>query len=291
MTEMRWRTMSEETRDREYNPSSCLVDGNYAPFVRAYRDQSDTAWAQVSADNDATVSLVRYGDRPSQTIDVAVPTDATSAAPLLVFIHGGYWQELSKLDARFPARASTSNGWGFAAVDYTLAPDASVTGIVAECCAAVRMLQRESTQLGVDAARIIVAGSSAGAHLAAMVAAKAAIAGAVLVSGVFELEPLIGLSINDALRLDVGEARANSPLALDVSGFPTTLLAYGDNETSEFKAQTAAFARHLEAASVAARTIEIAGRNHFDVILDLAELGTELGDAVADLVESTRPGS
>ncbi|MEM9745758.1 MAG: alpha/beta hydrolase [Actinomycetota bacterium] len=295
---MRWRTMTPGERERAYSPSSVLPDGDYGPFVAAYRRESDEAWTRVRATAGATTVVLPYGDRESQTIDVAVPAAAgtpvgsadAGAPPLLAFIHGGYWQELSKLDSRFAAADCVDRGWAFAAIDYTLAPDATVDEIVDECRRAMRSLHAAADELGVDPGRIVVSGSSAGAHLAAMaaldpVAPAGHLAAAVLLSGVYELEPLIGTSIDEAVALDVETAHRLSPLRADLDGFPPTLVVHGENETTEFVAQSHAMADALRLVDVPVSTLEIPDRNHFDVVLALAQRGTRLGDSVAELVE------
>ncbi|MEM9042778.1 MAG: alpha/beta hydrolase [Actinomycetota bacterium] len=290
--------MTPDERERAYSPSSVLPGRDYGPFVAAYRRESDEAWARVRAVAGATTVVVPYGDRESQTIDVAVPAPAgtpvgsadTGAPPLLAFIHGGYWQELSKLDSRFAAADCVERGWAFAAVDYTLAPDATVDEIVDECRRAVRTLHGAADELGVDPGRVVVSGSSAGAHLAAMAAldpeAPAGhVAAAVLLSGVYELEPLIGTSIDEALALDVDTAHRISPLRADLHRFPPTLVAHGEHETSEFVAQSRAMVDALRLVDVPVSTLEIPDRNHFDVVLALARAGSLLGDSVAELIE------
>lgn len=285
---LRWAEMTAAERDRAYSPSSCLPDGDYGPYIEAYRTRSEQAWSEAGPHRSA----VAYGPHPMQTVDLVLPVDGRDA-PLLVFIHGGYWQELSKEFSRFAATSALGRGWAFAAVDYRLAPEVSLDEIVDDCRNAVAHVVAAAVDRGADATRVVVAGSSAGAHLAAMVALdrpdqpSSSVAGLVLVSGVYELEPLIGTSINDQLGLDGAAARRNSPLHMAPDAMPPTLLAYGSNETGEFKAQTEAFARLLDDAGVATTSIEIADRNHFDVILDLAEPNTMLGRAVADLVAST----
>lgn len=271
--------------ERQFNPSSCLPDGDYRPYIERYRTASDEAWATL---DPASILTMPYGTAPSQTIDLALPPDDDLAeAPLLVFFHGGYWQELSKLDSRFAAARCVERGWAFAAVDYTLAPEADLDTIVEECRSAVAALVQEAPTLGFSTERIALAGSSAGAHLAAMVATTADVAGAVLVSGIFELEGLIGLSIDEALGLDVATARRNSPMLADLQRFPPTVLAHGSDETDEFKEQSARLAARLTSLDVPNRLIEIEGRNHFDVVLDLVEPATVLGDAVTNLIDST----
>ena len=187
--------------------------------------------------------------------------------PVLVFFHGGYWQELSKEDSAFAAPQCLAHGIAYAAVGYTLAPAATLSDIVAECRAAIGWLGRFGDTMGIDAGRLIVAGSSAGAHLAAMTALStssgAPVKGAVLVSGIYDLEPLIGTSIDAALGLDLETAARNSPLRQPLKGFPPSLVCWGENETDQFKRQSRAFAHALRDAATDCVEFESAGRNHF----------------------------
>jgi arylformamidase len=271
-------------RERAYSPSSC-IGGNYRPFIDAYVQRSAAAHAAALAAG-ARHDRLAYGPAPSQGIELYRPAPGGPPTALLVFFHGGYWQELSAADARFAAARCTERGLAFAAVDYTLAPQATLESIVAECRTAIGHLSRQAADLGLDAGRVVVSGSSAGAHLAAMVSLSGALppdvrppAAAILVSGIYRLEPLVGTSINQALALDVARARACSPVLQRLAGFPPSLIAWGDNETGAFKAQSLHFAGALSLAGVPCRTVEVTGRNHFDVILDLVEPGTALGDA------------
>ena len=263
-----WRSLSEAEREREYSPSSC-VDGDYRPYIQAYVERS------VAARRAHPPQTLRYGPGERQTIDLFMPKNVVRP-PVMVFFHGGYWQELSKQESAFAAPQCLAHGIAYAAVDYTLAPKASLSAIVDECRAAVACLA--------DVGALVVAGSSAGAHLAAMVATER-LRGAVLVSGIYDLEPLIGTSINSALGLDVAEAGRNSPMHRSLVGFPPSLVCWGDNETDQFKRQSRLFARRLHAAGAMCSVFECAGRNHFDVILDLANPATELGRRTLDLLQ------
>jgi len=266
-----WQSLSEAECEREYSPSSC-IGGNYQPYLQAYAERSAAARRAHSP------KILRYGPRERQTIDLFMPRNVTRP-PVLVFFHGGYWQELSKQDSAFAAPHCVAQGIAYAAVDYTLAPAATLGTIVEECQAAVAHLEGMGP--------LVVAGSSAGAHLAAMVANER-MRGAVLVSGVYELEPLIGTSINIALGLDAAEAARNSPLRRPLEGFPPSVLCWGDNETDQFKRQGRAFAAALRAAGADCTAFECAGRNHFDVILDLADPATELGRRTLGLLDNAR---
>lgn len=271
-----------------YSPSSC-IGGNYAPFVAAYRSRSQAARERCAA-LGATWQRCAYGAAPAQAIELMLPPRPARSAgaaarqrALLVYVHGGYWQELSAGESLWAAASCLENGHAFAAIDYTLAPAARLEQIVDECRAAMRWLQARADALGIDAARIVVAGSSAGAHLAAMVAlpdarpAPVLPRAAVLVSGVYWLEPLVGTSINAALGLDAARARALSPGLQRLQGFAPSMVCWGEVETDAFKAQGRGFAAALAAAGSRCETIEIAARNHFDVVLDLADGNTALG--------------
>lgn len=285
---LRWASMADADRQQEYSPSSCLPDGDYQTQILEYRRASEAAWARANDHPTASTTTIRYGDDEAHAIDV-MALSGDRPAPLLAFIHGGYWQELSRVESRFPTATCISRGWNYAAIDHTLAPAAPLDRIVDECRRAVRTLAVRAEALGLDPNRIVLAGHSAGAHLAAMVAADpdgTDVAGLVLVSGIYELEPLIGTTVNNRLGLDPDTARRNSPLLMDAAGSPSTLVAHGSDETSEFKAQSAAFSHHLEAAGTTVTMLEVAERNHFDVILDLTEPDTPLGEAVNQLVRS-----
>jgi arylformamidase len=280
-------TLSLEVREREYSPSSC-IGGDYAPYLREYAQRSAAALAAASAQRD-----LPYGDKPSNRLDLFVPSAAAAGSappPLLVFIHGGYWQELSKEDSLFAATGCLGAGFAFAAIDYTLAPHVDIGTIVRECRQALRWLHAHGEALGFDPARIVVAGSSAGAHLAAMCGLRGwagdtelphgVPAAAVLVSGIYELEPLIGTSIDQALSLTPQTAASWSPQRMSLAGFPPAIVCWGEIETGEFKRQGREFADALAAAGAPRpMCFEVEGRNHFDVILDLAERGAPLGEA------------
>lgn len=262
-----WRGMDAQTRADAYSPSKALPDGDLTPFIERYIDESNTAYQLLTR-----LKTLRYGPLASNTVDIAL-ADCDQPAPLHVFIHGGYWQALSKRDSFFAAPEFVAQGCAFAAVDYTLCPDATLPEIVDECRAALLALANHADELGVDPKRIVLSGSSAGAHLTAMVCqtlpAHQRPSGVVMLSGVYELEPLIGTYINDAVGLDRPTALANSPVLLDAIGFPPAIITYGAQEPDEFKRQSRAFAHHVTKAGGTVDLFETAGRNHFNIVFDL----------------------
>jgi arylformamidase len=284
-----WRTWTLAERERQYSPSSCVAA--IEPFLDAYVARSRDAETRFRCQKD-----LLWGERPDETFDY-FPA-ASAGAPLLVYIHGGYWQEHSKDESLFAVPDCVANGIAFAAIDYTLAPQASVATIVEQCRRAISSLHRQAAKLGFDARRIYVAGSSAGAHLAAMLLVagwQAAyglpddiVAGAVLLSGIYDIEPLIGTYIDAALHLTAEDAVTLSPLRLKLGRPVKTIVAWGDNETDEFKRQSRAFASALVRSGFPVSAFEIAGTNHFDIVFGLANRESVLGQAAVEMIHGTK---
>jgi len=196
-----------------------------------------------------------------------------------VFVHGGHWQESSKEDSSFAAPGFVEAGSAFAAVGYGLAPEYSLPSMVTSVRRALDWLRRNAFQLGVEPSRIFVSGSSAGAHLvAAALSFGTEVAGATLLSGVYDLAPIRSTYVNDALGLDAPTAFAYSPLHHPPHGQARFVLARGEHETGEYARQHTAFAGALRAWRPV--DLVVRGRNHFDLPFDLPDATTPLGAAV-----------
>jgi arylformamidase len=284
-----WREWSRARLETEYSPSSCVA--SEAPFLAEYIARSREAERTLDCRKN-----LEWGAGPEETFDY-FPAASTDA-PLLVFIHGGYWQELSKEESLFAAPDCVKNGIAFAAINYTLAPRASVATIVNQCRRAAAHLHRQAGSLGFDRRRIYVAGSSAGAHLAAMLLARGwqaaagapedAVAGAILLSGIYDLEPLVDTYVNAPLHLTAADAAAVSPMRLPLGSPVRSIVAWGENETVEFKRQSRNYAALLETAGFPVEAFELAGINHFDIVFGLADRGARLGCATLELIEGRK---
>jgi len=286
--------------NREYSPSSCIDDINI--YIQQYISLSDKAKALANTENTLHADL-QYGEKESQRLDLYMPSQSPQNR-LMVYIHGGYWQELSKEESSFAATNFQQHGFHFAVLDYTLAPEASLTEIVAENRQAISWLYAEAVKFGYNPEQIYVCGSSAGAHLAMMMLqtdwsdyvdgyqgrySGNVIKGVCAVSGVYDLQPLLDTYVNDPLKMDVTEAKKNSPLLLPLPKPVPIVIAFGDNETSEFKRQSKIMSEKLHTQGFEVQYQEIVGRNHFDVIVDLSDKSSWLFQQTIALMGAAIP--
>jgi arylformamidase len=219
-----------------------------------------------------------YGDKPRNRMDF-VPGNAE--APTLLHIHGGYWQWNAKEDYSFVGQALHALGLNLAFVEHTLAPDATIDGIVDEIRAGLDWLRGNLAELGVKNRDIVVSGHSSGGHLCARMKGEADVIGIVAMSGLFDLRPIGQIHVNDVVRMDSGQIQRQSPLlnTLDSSGF--AIVSHGENELTGFQNQSRAYAEALAAAGAEVIAVSCAGRDHFDVLYELSDEGGAIYRAVA----------
>ena len=229
--------------------------------------------------------LAEYAERSAHVDPSAL---RTANVPLLIFIHGGYWQSLSAGDSLYNGPIAAHEGVAFHAVEYTLAPNASIEEIVTECIADVKKTINE-----LQPTQVVIAGSSAGAHLSAMCVrdeeVSSLVDGVVLLSGVYDLRPLVCTPTNDPLHLTMNSAAELSPQLLSLTHFvPHALLAVGGHEPGEFIRQNAEFAGYLSANNIGATAMIVEDRDHFDLPYDLLQRGSQVGDWCLNILKGTQ---
>jgi arylformamidase len=260
--------------EREYSPSSCV--GDLLVLLDQYRDRS------IAARTVAPPTTLSYGSDAAETVDLFLAPES-AAKPTVIYIHGGYWQELSKDEHSFPAPAFHRHGFNYVAVNYGLAPQAAMTEMIDRCRRAVAWLMEQGSSIGLDPCAFHLAGCSAGGHLAAMTGLTPfprPICSLTLMSGVFDLRPIPLTYVNNAIGMSAEDALRFSPfLLVDTVDMvlPPALLVWGEHETSEFKRQSRDFAAALAQRGASVAQHEIAGRNHFDLIFDLGDETSEFG--------------
>lgn len=213
-----------------------------------------------------------YGDHVRECVDLFPGQDKR---PLLVFLHGGYWRSHHKDRYAFVANALRQSGFSIAVVGYPLAPERPLAAIVQSLGRAMHWLHNAGSRLLPAWRGTIVAGHSAGGHLAAMLASDAVlgprIAGCLALSGVFDLEPLSRTSIGMEIGLDPEMATRLSPLARP-AGTGWLIAAVGANETRAFQDQASRYVAHWASANGAAEQIVVPAADHYSILRQLADL-------------------
>jgi arylformamidase len=276
-----------ERLDQDYSARATVTPEVFEAEMRRYRALSDELGAPW-----ATHADVVYDEASGQTLDIF--GTGSELRPVFVFIHGGYWRMLSKRDSSFMASMLDRNGIASVAVDYRLAPQATLDEIVREMRAAIAFLWKHGSRYGIDPERIFVGGSSAGGQLAGTLISggwhdlfglpEDVVKGALPISGLFHLAPIAKSYVQDWMQLDDEAVKALSPAEnLPRQGCPL-VLAYADGEASGFKRQSMQYHGMWQRAGFVSELIEVPGRNHFDVILDLADEDTALSRALLRLI-------
>ena len=233
---------------------------------------------------------VAYGDGPLETLDV-FPSVGPSRG-VLSFIHGGYWRSRDKSEFSVLARAYCTHGITLAIPNYALCPAVTIEAIIRQMLKAHAWLYRNIAAYGGNADHIVVSGHSAGAHLAAMMAAcdwqeyaadlpADLVKGALVLSGIYDLMPLRRTSMNADLKLDENAARVASPVTYYPSRPVPLITAVGAGESAEFRRQAELLA--VQWAHCARASIVLPGENHFTIVERLAEPSGPLYDAVRAL--------
>lgn len=255
--------------DRMYNNRARV------PEHPAYFARWAAASARVRAVQPDAIDL-RYGDGVNETLDV-FPA-AKVGAPVLLFIHGGYWRALDKSDHSFLAPAFTDRGVCVVVPNYALCPGTAaqpvtIPGIALQMVKALDWTARHIQSHGGDPHRITVAGHSAGGHLAAMLLSlpQGAARNALSISGLYDLRPLMRTpSLQDALRLTPEDARRASPALWPAPKKGTLYSVVGGNESEEFLRHNALIRQAWGARSVPVCEV-LQGLDHFSIVDALAD--------------------
>jgi arylformamidase len=215
---------------------------------------------------------IPYGPGLRNTIDI-FPGD--NHGPIVVFIHGGYWQAFDGSSFSHLACGLNAHGVDVAIPSYDLCPGVSVDEII-------RQMRTATCELARLGRSLVISGHSAGGHLAACMLAtdwqefdpslhRDLVVAAYAISGLFDLGPLVETSINNALHLDAATATAASPLFWKAPRRGSLDAVVGENESAEYHRQSRTMVEQWGGAGVATRFGTVAGTNHFTAIAPLAD--------------------
>jgi arylformamidase len=261
--------------DTQYN-NRARIPAHPAIFAR-WTDDS----ARVRAARRCVLDL-RYGEQAAETLDLFLP--AAPNAPVLVFIHGGYWRSLDKADQSFIAPAFVEAGALVVIPNYTLCPAGTIETIALQMTRALAWVHRHAAEHGGDAQRIVVAGHSAGGHLAAMLLAcdgtrvgaglpRRLVKRALAISGLFDLEPLRHTPfLAPDLRLTPASVRRLSPAGYPAPPGATLHALVGADESEEFLRQNTLI-RERWGGAVVPVCEAVAGCDHLTIVDDFAAPG------------------
>ena len=255
--------MDRAALDAAYNNGAAVRDS--AEIVTKWQARSDRLRTRHAATMDR-----RYGPAERNRIDLF---PGRAGGPVLVFIHGGYWQMRAKEVFAFIAEGPLAHGVGVALVGYTLAPQARLDGIVSEIRASLDFLAKEHS-------RMVLSGWSAGGHLTAMAMPHPAVASGLAISGIYDLEPMRLSYINDKLRLDEAEEQRNSPLKNGMKFEKPLVVAYGKGELPELQRQSEEFGK-----KAGAKLLDLPQHDHFTILEELAAPKGALTQALLALIQ------
>lgn len=271
--------------DGQYNAGAAVPE---APaHLRRWAEQSRQARESLPCTLD-----LAFGPTLDETLDI-FPA-ANPGAPVFVFIHGGYWRALDKRDQSFVAPPFVAAGAMVVLPNYALCPAVDIGHIVLQLVQALAWVWRHAEAYGGDPARIVVAGHSAGGHLAAMLLAcdwravsaelpADLVKSALAISGVFDLEPLRHAPfLASDLKLDAASALRLSPAAM-AAPRGRLIAVVGGDESEEFKRQNALIARRWGRRAVPVCEA-VPGRHHMNVLHELAEPSSRTHRLALDLL-------
>eukprot|EP00112_Aurelia_sp_Birch-Aquarium-sp1_P006746 Seg1738.14 transcript_id=Seg1738.14/GoldUCD/mRNA.D3Y31 product="Kynurenine formamidase" protein_id=Seg1738.14/GoldUCD/D3Y31 len=292
----------KEYLEHQYSPSRwSKVDG---PDVIIQKHCEKVRGASKNAlQNTKNETDIRYGELDGQKLDLFYPVEDNrpslssdvEAPPIVLFIHGGYWQELGKEYYSYLGNVFAAYGIQSAIVGYDLAPKVKIATIFKEIQEAVLYIHRRF-----PSSSIFVCGHSAGGHLAALLLkvdwktlglSEFPITGIIPISGIYDLRPIVETYVNDPLQMDEHEALLLSPMnymnEMKNNSQCQILCLIGEYESPEFHRQSKEFSKALEIVGVKVQLKIVPTTDHFSVMHDFILGDYEPTKLIVDLIRGT----
>jgi arylformamidase len=270
-----FREYDQAALDAQYN--NRLKVPAYEEYLRRYQVESEATRRRWG---DAARLDVPVGKTEIERLDVFPPLGGTTeagGAPVLVFIHGGYWLMLDKSVFSYVARGLSAHGIATVVVDYGLIPSVRMAEIVRQCRQAVAWTVANAASFGGDPARVAIAGHSAGGHLTAMVGAdgwepQRPLVGGYAISGLHDLEPISRSYLQQSLNLEPDEVRAFSPMKLGPPAAGHWLALVGGLEGPEYLRQSVDLVAAWQSDGAHSTSLQVAAdHDHFSIVMALAD--------------------
>ncbi|KAL3067304.1 hypothetical protein OYC64_017104 [Pagothenia borchgrevinki] len=274
-----WTDLKKDELERQYSPSRwshrMSADDVIKAHVKALKEGTERARGLAQ-----TLLNVPYGEGDGEKLDVYIPSTNSLDVPLVIYLHGGFWQFLSKEDSGFMAVPLVDKGVVVVAVGYDIAPKGNMDLMVSQVRRSVVSVVQQYSHIS----GLYLCGHSAGAHLAAMVLSTdwseysitPQIKGAFLVSGIYDLLPILSTYVNEPLKMTEEVAVRNSPsqlvpqLKLSCSSCHI-IVAVAENDSPEFRKQSEEYYKTLEASGLDVTLEDVANTDHFSIIEQLVD--------------------
>jgi arylformamidase len=280
MNEIVYKGFRRDEMEYQYNPRESVpefpqLSKQKAEQARKVRETAKS-WLNVS-----------YGSSPRETLDIYAAD--TAGGPVLVYIHGGYWRSGTKEDNCNFVPTFTKRGVTVALVEYDLCPTVTVTDIVRQTRASIAWVYKNITRYSANPSRLYLSGHSAGGHLTAMALAndwekqslpRDLIKGAVATSGVFDLDVVARISVQEQVRMTPEIARVNDPLTHPPLVNCPVLVAVGGNEPKGWQQMSEDYYDYCKQQSMKADYLVIPGANHYTMSEHLADSNSPLAQAM-----------
>jgi arylformamidase len=267
-----WNGFSREELDRAYNNSIAVP--NSAELIGAWSSSSEVARNELKGRIG-----IPYGPGEYQSYDLF---SAGVGSPLVVFVHGGFWQNRSKNDFSFIATNFVKAGISVAILGYTLAPFAAIDQIVSDIRDGVRAIHAAAKKTSPKHDNIWLIGWSAGAHLITMALDEPCVIGGTAISGIYSLEPIRHCYVNDKLNLTPESVLQNSPILLTNHFGKELDLFVGDAELPEMIKQTLDFSNYRNTTVQAAPATLLNGLNHYSIFDELVNPNGSIFSSIHD---------
>lgn len=270
----------------QYNAQATVDD--FMVFINDGTERSRLAYETLEC-----LKNQHYGPRAREVVDIFPAKGKEN--PILIVVHGGYWRAMSKEQNAFVAPPFVQNGVSCAIVEYDLAPDVSLAKIVEQVRNAVCWIYRNANKFNGDKNKIYVVGSSAGAHLLAMVLSSSwekpsdipenIIKGGVLLSGLYDLEPLLYCSSNEWLRLNQESAEQLSPVRnLPRPDARSLMICAAEDDTEAFKKQSYLYSELLNEIGIETDCFITENENHFNIFVNMADADNQITRKLLQLI-------
>jgi len=280
MSDQLYKGFRPDEMEYQYNPRASVPEFPELAKIRAAQAQKvrETAksWLNIS-----------YGNSPREMLDIYAADKA--GGPVLVYIHGGYWRSGSKEDNCNFVPTFTKRGATVVLVEYDLCPNVTVTDIVRQTRAAIAWSCKNITRYGGDPTRIFVSGHSAGGHLTAMALAhdwtkegipQDCIKGAVATSGVYDLDMVMKISVQEQVRMTPEIAKANSPFLNSLRVKCPMVVAVGGAEPKGWQQMAEDYFNHCKRQGMNVEYLVVPGANHYTMSEKLRDDANPLTQAM-----------